>query len=155
MSMALCWEEQEPLVFYASLRAFCLNIPIFYYIIDNHTAVQFILENYPRGIYFRDCKLNVATLGSVHSIICIIFICNACLNRLLLEYYLSSAKCHTEVNLRMQLQYALMKGLELCMCAIQCVHVCKSSVSITFLMLWFTGKWCLDKDKLLAHILTT
>ncbi len=95
----------------------------------------------------------------VYSIICIIFISNACLNRLLLEYYLSSAKYYSEVNLRMQLQYALMKGLELCMRAVRC-----GSVSIIFLMLWFTvivweacpcGKWCLDKDKLLAHILTT
>ncbi len=43
-----------------------------------------------------------------------------------------------------------------------CCSMC--SVSIIFLMLWFTvivweacpcGKWCLDKDKLLAHILTT
>ncbi len=43
-----------------------------------------------------------------------------------------------------------------------CCTMC--SVSIIFLMLWFTvivweacpcGKWCLDKDKLLAHILKT
>ncbi len=65
MSTALCWEE--PVGLYASLRAFCLNIPIFYYIIDYHTAVQLILENDPQGIYFMDYTLKVATLVSVYS----------------------------------------------------------------------------------------
>lgn len=70
-----------------------------------------------------DCKL-----GSVYIILCIVFIFNACLNRELLEYryYMSSAKCHSEVreiHSQMQLQYLLMKGLEF-VCAFVLYSMC-------------------------------
>lgn len=65
-------------------------------------------------------------LDSFYIIICIIFISNACLNRSLLEYYMSSAKCHSEVreiDSQMQLQYLLMKGLEFVCAFVLCVCV--------------------------------